>query len=87
MVTIDKNDGKTRETAIKILTASDHREGWKFIYNFIGNFSRGYKYEDYTRDDITTTNEGGFLKELSVYRKSDIEIWIDWTTLFHVWDK
>jgi len=87
MIKINGADGKTRETAIKIVRASDHHEGWDYIYDFIDKYDCCFRYGDYDREDITTTDEGGFLKELSVYRKCDIELWIDWTTLFHVWDK
>ncbi len=92
-IKINSDNGRTKETAIKITEAPDHRIGWEFIYNFMDRYKviEGYAFWD--REDFYTEDENGFLKELSVFKfmnsENEIlwEIWIDWTTLFHVWDK
>lgn len=92
MVKIDNNDGKTKETVIKILEAKDHREGWEFIYDYMDKYQAENGYDSWDREDLTTHDEHGFLKELAVFKlflNDNVvdEIWFDWTELFHVWDK
>jgi hypothetical protein len=92
LVKIDNNDGKTKETAIKIQDAKDHREGWEFIYDFMDRHQTLKGYNSWNREDFSTHNEQGFLKELVVFKfltHDEVvdEIWFDWTELFHVWDK
>lgn len=92
MVKLGNNDGKTKETAIKILDAKDHSEGWEFIYDYLDKYQAENGYDRWDRDDYSTQDEHGFLKELSFFRfivndRVVDEIWFDWTELFHVWDK
>jgi hypothetical protein len=92
LIIIDNNDGKTKETAIKILDAKDHREGWEFIYDYMDRHQAMNGYKSWDREDYSTQDGHGFLKELAVFRfivdnRVADEIWFDWTELFHIWDK
>lgn len=83
MVQVNSGDGKTRESAIKIIDAKDQHEGRMFIENLLKKTCSGY----FIGEGISTNDENGYYQEFEVYRRGPIEIWIDTTILFHVLDK
>lgn len=87
MIKVNYADGKTKDNPIVIMEASDDREGWIYIRKFLEYYMEYKKYDYYDREDHGHT----FDQFLSVFRfikdkKIVDELWIDWTTLFHVWD-
>lgn len=87
MIKVNYADGKTKDNPIVIMEASDDREGWIYIRKFLEYYMEYKKYDNYDREDHGHT----FDQFLSVFRfikdkKIVDELWIDWTTLFHVWD-
>ncbi|HZW40416.1 MAG TPA: hypothetical protein VFF33_14045 [Ignavibacteriaceae bacterium] len=88
MIKINDADGKTKENPIVILEAADSNEGWIFIFKYIEDYMQYHGYDNYDYDDIVDTfdlelREFKFIKDGKVVDY----LYIDWTTLFHVWDK
>jgi hypothetical protein len=89
MIKVNEADGKTQETPIVILQAEDDREGWIYIYKFLDYYQEYHRYDrHYRREDVGDTMDQ-FLSVFRFYKDGNVvdELWIDWTTLFHVWDK
>jgi len=88
MIKINDADGKTQQTPIVIVEANDDREGWIYIRKFLEYYQEYHRYDNYERDDVGDTFDQ-FLSVFRFYKDKQIidELWIDWTTLFHVWDK
>ena len=88
MIKINDGDGKTQQTPIVILEANDDREGWIYIRKILEYYQEYHHYDYNEREDVGDTFDQ-FLSVFQFYKDKQIvdEIWIDWTTLFHVWDK
>lgn len=88
MIKINDGDGKTQQNPIVIVEANNDREGWIYIRKFLEYYQEYHRYDNYERDDVGDTFDQ-FLSIFRFYKDKQIvdELWIDWTTLFHVWDK
>jgi hypothetical protein len=87
MIKVNDANGKTQQNPIVILEASDDREGWIYLFKFLEYYQEYHRYDKFDREDVGDT----FDLLLSVYRfykngEAVDELWIDWTTLFHVCD-
>lgn len=74
MVQVNNGDGKTRETAIIIMSAEDRKEGWDYIKSKVGNWIPEYS---------SITDEYDYETQYVVFRKYEQEIWFDWTWLYN----
>lgn len=88
MVRVNEGSGKTKNDPIVIVEAIDDREGWIYLDKFIEYYVQYNRYDDYKCDDVVDT----FELELRQFRffKDGVqvdELFVDWTHLFHVWDK
>jgi hypothetical protein len=78
MVQVNEGDGKTRETAIRIMCAEDRKEGWDYIIENI----KAFGFEEGDGEYSSISDEDGYETHWVVYRKDDNEIWFDWTWLY-----
>ena len=78
MVQVNDGDGKTRETAIRIMSADDRKEGWEYILEYIK--SKGFEESDEEYSSIS--DEDGYETHWVVYRNDNGEVWFDWTWLY-----
>lgn len=82
MVQVNNGDGKTKETAIRIICAEDRAEGWEYIRNYIKAQKENLRFEEWKSEYISITETDGFETELVVFRDKDDEIWFDHTWLY-----
>ena len=88
MIKINDADGKTQQNPIVILEAKDDREGWIYIRKFLEYYQEYHRYDKYESEDVGDTMD--LLVTVHRFYLAGVivdELWIDWTTLFHVWDK
>ena len=79
MVQVDNGDGKTRETAIKIMSAEDRHEGWEYISEYL----KQRWPATWDKEFSTITAEDGFEYQFVLYKSHGKKIWFDWTWLYY----
>jgi hypothetical protein len=79
MVQVNNGDGKTRDTAIIIMSAEDQRDGKDYICNYLTDRKFEYGNAEYS----TLIEEDGFEAQYVLFRKDGREIWFDWTWLYN----
>ncbi len=73
MVKINNGDGKTRETAIIIMSAEDRGEGWNYMHN---------NYKNWKVDYSSVTELDGFETQYVVFSRNNEQVWFDWTWVY-----
>ena len=88
MIRVNNGTGQTQDDPIVILEAKDDREGWIYIEKYIEYIMEYNRYDCYLCDDVIDTLDLELRKyRFFKYKRQVAELWIDWTMLFHVWDK
>ena len=83
MVKVNDADGKTQETAIRIVCAEDRSEGWEYIRNYITALKPCVRFCDWESQYIHKTEEDGFETQYVSFRHTDDQIWFDTTWLYN----
>ncbi len=84
MIKINNADGKTRETAIVITDAANHREAGTFYIKFLEYYKKYHKYDSWDAEEVGNTMDQ--LIAIHRFYKNEVvvdELWIDYTIFFH----
>ncbi|MCE1187614.1 MAG: hypothetical protein LWX56_00615 [Ignavibacteria bacterium] len=88
MIQISNTDGKTKETAIVITDAENHREARAFYIKYLEFYQVYHGYDRWEAEEIGHTLD----QLIAIHRfykggKVVDHLWIDYTIFFHKYDK
>ena len=82
MVKVNDADGKTQETAIRIIGAEDRQEAWAFISGYLKAINPKISFADWDREYTSKIEDDDFETQYVAFRKYNKEIWFDWTWVY-----